>query len=56
MPTHEQIEQRAYQLWEERGCPYGEPAVDWERAERELREQGRDNEPSRPRPVSGPLK
>jgi hypothetical protein len=35
-PTPEQIEERAYQLWEQRGRPQGSPEVDWERAEREL--------------------
>ena len=35
--THEQIELRAYYLWEQRGRPEGSPEVDWERAERELR-------------------
>ena len=34
--THEQIELRAYYLWEQRGRPEGSPEVDWERAEREL--------------------
>jgi hypothetical protein len=37
-PTHEEICQRAYSLWEERGCPDGSPEVDWYRAERELSE------------------
>ena len=34
--THEDIEQRAYQLWQERGSLSSSPAVDWEQAEREL--------------------
>ena len=34
--THEDIEQRACQLWQERGFPWSSPAVDWEQAEREL--------------------
>ena len=34
--THKDIEQRAYQLWQERGSPSGSPDVDWEQAEREL--------------------
>jgi hypothetical protein len=33
---HEQIEQLAYQLWEERGGPFGSPDEDWFRAEWQL--------------------
>ena len=33
---HEQIEKRAYQLWEERGRPLGSPHEDWFRAGQEL--------------------
>ncbi len=36
VPTHEDVERLAYQLWEERGRPPGLPEVDWHRAEREL--------------------
>jgi hypothetical protein len=36
VPDSEQIAQRAYLLWIERGCPEGSPAEDWYRAEREL--------------------
>ena len=31
-PTHEQIADLAYQLWQQRGCPEGSPEVDWDRA------------------------
>jgi len=34
--THRQIELRAYQLWEQRSCPWGTPDKDWLRAEHEL--------------------
>jgi Protein of unknown function (DUF2934) len=34
--THEEIELRAYHLWEARGRPYGSPEVDWFNAEQEL--------------------
>jgi hypothetical protein len=34
---HEQISLRAYQLWQERGCPIGSPEEDWSRAEEEIR-------------------
>jgi len=33
---HQQIQKRAYQLWEERGRPLGSPEEDWLRAEQEL--------------------
>ncbi len=38
-PGHEQIELRAYQLWQERGEPMGSPEIDWLRAETELRDR-----------------
>jgi monoterpene epsilon-lactone hydrolase len=38
-PSREEIAQRAYQLWEERGRPHGSDEEDWHRAERELRRQ-----------------
>lgn len=34
--SQEQIELRAYQLWEIRGKPWGTPETDWFKAEREL--------------------
>lgn len=37
LPTREEIERLAYQLWLERGRPEGTPLDDWERAERLLR-------------------
>ncbi len=30
---HQSIQQAAYYLWQQRGCPFGEPEVDWFRAE-----------------------
>jgi hypothetical protein len=37
------IEKRAYQLWEERGRPWGSPETDWFTAEHDLiREQSHD--------------
>jgi len=35
-PTHEQIAQRAYEIYLERGCTPGDPMQDWLRAEMEL--------------------
>ena len=35
----DQIEQLAYRLWEERGCPDGSPEEDWFQAKRRLRYQ-----------------
>jgi hypothetical protein len=44
MPTHDQIANLAYKLWQQRGCPDGSPEVDWERAMRVLEEPpGSDN-------------
>lgn len=36
--SHEQIELRAYQLWQERGRPADTAEIDWLKAEAELRE------------------
>lgn len=36
---HQEIELRAYELWQERGCPWGTPETDWFMAERELTKQ-----------------
>jgi hypothetical protein len=36
-PDIEQIKQRAYELWVERGQPHGSADQDWHRAEQELR-------------------
>jgi hypothetical protein len=38
-PSHEEIARRAYQLWEERGKPYGSHEEDWQLAEHDLRHQ-----------------
>jgi hypothetical protein len=35
-PLHEEIAQRAYELWEQRGRPNGSREKDWFRAESEL--------------------
>ena len=35
-PLDQQIESRAYELWQERGKPWGTPETDWFRAEQEL--------------------
>ena len=34
---HAEIAARAYELWQERGCPHGSPEDDWYRAAEELR-------------------
>ncbi len=34
--TQESIAIRAYELWQDRGCPEGSPEVDWLAAEEEL--------------------
>lgn len=43
---HQEIARRAYDLWQERGCPIGSPEEDWLRAEEEIRRQ-------RAQPVAG---
>lgn len=45
VPTREQIAQRAYQLYESRGCENGRDMEDWFAAESELRNQ---NAPVKP--------
>ncbi|MBV8070061.1 MAG: DUF2934 domain-containing protein [Acidobacteriaceae bacterium] len=40
-PTHEELSARAYQCWHRRGCPEGSPEIDWDQADRELREERR---------------
>ncbi len=37
LPTHDEIAQRAYELWKAHGCPEGSAAEDWFEAEEELR-------------------
>jgi hypothetical protein len=34
--THEDIAQRAYEIWQSRGCPPGDGSDDWRAAEAEL--------------------
>lgn len=34
---HELVQKLAYQHWEQRGCPFGSPEVDWFAAEDALR-------------------
>lgn len=36
-PAHEQISQRAYLIWANRGFSHGDPKQDWIQAERELK-------------------
>jgi hypothetical protein len=38
-PTNQMIAQRAYEIWESRGRPWGTEAENWAQAERELRGQ-----------------
>jgi hypothetical protein len=40
-PTTDEISERAFRCWHERGCPHGSPEIDWQRAEQELREERR---------------
>jgi hypothetical protein len=38
--TEDQVRQRAFELWEKRGCPEGYEAEFWLQAERELKGEG----------------
>lgn len=42
-PTHDDLRKRAYEYWEERGCPIGSPEIDWWRAELELSAEGQND-------------
>jgi hypothetical protein len=48
---HEKLRERAYRLWEEAGRPEGRDAEFWERARREIEEEGGDRSPG---PDPGP--
>jgi hypothetical protein len=41
--TTDEISERAYRCWHQRGCPHGSPEEDWHTAVRQLREE-RDGE------------
>ncbi|MGP0020919.1 MAG: DUF2934 domain-containing protein [Candidatus Sulfotelmatobacter sp.] len=41
VPSNSKIRERAYELYESRGCEPGQDQQDWLRAERELRKQER---------------
>ena len=34
--SENEVRQKAYSLWESRGCPFGSPEVDWYRAKEQL--------------------
>ena len=38
-PTHEQIAQRANDIWRASGCPWGEAEKHWHEAERQLKQE-----------------
>jgi len=39
IPTHEQIAQRAREIWERHGRPHGEDVKNWREAEEELKRE-----------------
>ena len=43
---HDDIAERAYELWTQRGCPIGSPERDWFEAEEQLR-AGRNSQKTR---------
>lgn len=36
-PSYEQIAERAYYIWQARGCPWGQSLEDWLEAEKQLK-------------------
>jgi hypothetical protein len=42
--TDDMIASRAYEKWEQRGCPEGEPEVDWFAARAELEQESGSGE------------
>lgn len=45
-PRHDEVEFRAFELWQERGAPFGTPEIDWFRAEEELKKEGSADGPA----------
>lgn len=45
---HALIAQRAYQLWNQRGCPWGTPERDWSEAVREVGEEAMESSADNP--------
>jgi hypothetical protein len=39
--TDEMISERAYQVWQTRGCPQGDGSTDWEIAKQQLERESR---------------
>jgi hypothetical protein len=37
IPTYEQIAERAYYIWQSKGCPWGRSLEDWLEAENQLK-------------------
>lgn len=57
--THDEIRQRAHQLWDRAGRPEGQDTLHWLQAEREVRAErdaasGDDESDAAPKPLSGP--
>ena len=44
---NEAIARKAYELWEARGYPHGDPEHDWYEAERHLRSQTNGDKPAK---------
>ncbi len=42
LEQHQTIQLAAYHLWQQRGCPFGTPEVDWFGAEEQLGKQSED--------------
>lgn len=37
IPTHDQIAERAYYIWQSKGCPWGQSLDNWLEAERQFK-------------------
>lgn len=48
VPTNDEIQVRAHQLWEQAGKPEGREHEFWHQAERELREEYEDEQDEQP--------
>lgn len=45
--VYERVKKRAYELWEEEGCPWGRDMIHWERAHQEITADGEAGPPIR---------
>jgi hypothetical protein len=51
-PTHDEIAERAYKIWQDRGCPKGIDNETWLEAERQLGENAAQDAGPEPKPLT----